>query len=146
MSLLPRQDTQSVGLQHSYLPGSSTEVCAPQCAGKVAAATETPVTQSGNRLTTFPSINANVPLSHPEHDVGQSRGAVSQALPWRVPALFGAESCLQLAQLHLLIRSEEPAASQRDANHCILPATSQGIWCVLATSAPRPIGTPFYEI
>lgn len=64
----------------------------------------------------------------------------------RVPALLGAESCLQLAQLHLLIRSQEPAASQRDANHSIPPATSQRIWCVLATSAPQPIGNPFHKI
>lgn len=73
---------QSVGLQHSYLPGSSMEVCAPPCAGKVAAATEMPVTQSGNRLTTFPDMNVNVPVSHPEYDVGQSSGAASQPLWW----------------------------------------------------------------
>lgn len=146
MRPLPRQDTQSVGLQHNYLPGSSTEVCAPQCAGKVVAATETPVKQPGNRLTTFPNISANV-LS-PTQGMMWGRAVVLSRRRYqaRVPALFGAESCLQLAQLHLLIRSEEPAASQRDANHSIPPATSQGIWCVLAMSAPQPIGTHLHEI
>lgn len=61
-------------------------------------------------------------------------------------SIVRAESCLQLAQLHLLIRSKEPAASQRDANHSIPPATNQGIWCVLATSAPEPMGAPFHKI
>ena len=119
MTLLPPQeDTQSVGSQHNCLPVSSLEVCGPQCAGKVAAATETPITRSCNRLTTFPNININnPPLPHKVWHGAEQLCCLAAATVEHVQALFGAESCLQLTQLHLLFRSGESAAIRHDANH-----------------------------
>lgn len=116
--LPPQEDTQSVGSQCNCLPVSSLEVCGPQRAGKVAAATETPVTQSCNRLTTFPKVNINNPsLSRRVWRGAEQLCCLAAATMEHVQALFGAESCLQLTQLHLLIRSGESAAIRRDANH-----------------------------
>jgi len=129
------------------LPGSPLEVCGPQCAGKVAAATETPITRSRNRLPAFPNININKPsLPHRLWRGAEQLCCLAAATMEHVQALFGAESCLQLTQLHLLIRSGESSAVQRDANHSTPACTSQRIWCVLATLAPQPIGLPFNKI
>lgn len=116
--LPPQEDTQSVGSQRYCLPVSSLEVCGPRCAGKVAASTETPVTRSCNRLTAFPNININNPsLPHRVWRGAEQLCCLAAATMEHVQALFGAESCLQLTQPHLLIRSGESAAIRRDANH-----------------------------
>lgn len=116
--LPPQEDAQSVGSQRNCLPVSSLEVCGPQCAGNVAAATEMPVTCSCKSLTAFPNININNPSPPRRVWSGAERlCCLAAATVEHVQALFGAASCLQLTQLHLLIRSGESSAMQRDANH-----------------------------
>lgn len=106
-----QEDAQSVGSQCNCLPVSSLEVCGPECAGKVAAATKTPATRSCNRLTAFPNININNPsLPHSVWRGAELLCCLAAATMEHVQALFGAESCLQLTQLHLLIRRGESAA------------------------------------
>lgn len=116
--LPPQEDAQSVGLQRHCLPVSSLEVCGPQCAGKVAAATEMPVTLSRSSLTAFPNINSNNPSPPRRVWRGAERlCCLAAATMEHVQALFGAASCLQLTRLRLLIRSGESSAVRRDANH-----------------------------